>query len=145
MVTGIIFLFCCRKSQVLQTFQHGFCDQLPQKTQQEYDVTIASLRQCYVNPQRAELGRIVYNRRKFRPTSETVYEFLTDLQCIARNPFADVETEQAANGRPAGAAENRPLERTRRVPEAFINGLPNRMKRFLLNQSDIMLVGEFCG
>ena len=38
----------------------AYYDQLPQNTRQNYDAAIASLRQRYVNPQRAELQRIVY-------------------------------------------------------------------------------------
>ena len=121
----------------------AFYDQLPQNTRQVYDAAIASLRQRYVNPQRAELKRIVFNQRKYKPSSETVHDFLTDLQRIPRQSFSDVEAQQAANGRPAVAAENRQLKRTRRVREALINGLRNKMKRLLLNQSDTMLV-ELC-
>ena len=50
----------------------------------------------------------------------------------------------AAKGRPAVPAENGANERTRRVREAFINGLPNKHKRYLLTQPDNMPVDELC-
>ena len=53
------------------------CDQLPPNTRQDDGSAIASPRQRYVNPQRAALQRIiVFNQRKFRPSSETVDDFL---------------------------------------------------------------------
>ena len=50
----------------------------------------------------------------------------------------------AAGGPPAVPAENRANERTRRVREAFINGPPNKLKRYLLTQPQHMPVGQLC-
>ena len=50
----------------------------------------------------------------------------------------------AAGGQPAVPAENRANERTRRVREAFIDGPPNKLKRYLLTQPHNIPVGELC-
>ena len=122
----------------------AYFDQMPAATRQDYDLAIAALRQRYVNPQRQELKRIVFHSRKFKPEEETASDFLTELQRLAGESFPDVAAVAAAGGRPAVPAENRANERTRRVREAFINGLPNKLKRYLLTQPDNMPVDELC-
>ena len=103
----------------------AYLDQMPSATRQDYDLAIAALRQRYVNPQRPELKRIVFHLRKFKPEQETASDFLTELQRLAGESFPDVAAVAAAGGQPAVPAKNRANERTRRVREAFINGLPN--------------------
>ena len=85
-------------------------DHLPSKSQQNFDAAIASLRQRYVNPRRAELQCILLDQQKFRLPAETVHNFLTDLERFPLGSLVDVETQQVAKGGPAGVAGNRELE-----------------------------------
>ena len=58
---------------------------------------------------------------------------LADLQRLATESYPDVAAVAAQNGRAAVPPENRTNKCDRRVREAFINGLPNEVKRYLLN------------
>ena len=122
----------------------AYYDQLGAATRGDFDQAIAELRQRYVNLQRQGLKRTVFHSRKFKPVEETASVFLSDLQRLATESFPDVAAVEAHHSRAAVAAEDNANERIRRVREAFINGLPNKLKRYLLTQPDNMPVEEFC-
>ena len=79
-----------------------------------------------------------------KPSEESAQDFLTELQRLALEAYPNVVARAAAGGRPAVAAEDRAQERTRRVREAFINGMPIKLKRFLMTQPDETPVEELC-
>ena len=66
------------------------------------------------------------------------------MQRLATESFPQVAAVAAQHGRAAVAAEDRANERMRRVREAFINGLPNKLKPYLITQPDKMPVDEMC-
>ena len=114
----------------------AYYDQLPRSTRQDYDAGIASLRQrCESSMSRVtayclqstEIQTMMRNSSWFSPRHPTHCS-----TTISRR----WSIQQAANGKPAAAAEKCQLERTRRVREVWINGLLNNMKRFLSNQPD---------
>ena len=122
----------------------AYYDQLAAATRGNCDQAIAALRQRYVNLHRQELKRIVFHSRKFKPDEETSSDFLTDLQRLATESFPDVAAMTAHHDRATVAADDRANERIRRVREAFINGLPNKLKRYLLTRPDNMPVDKLC-
>ena len=77
-------------------------------------------------------------------SDESPQDFLTELQRLALEAYPDIQARAAAGGRPAVNAENRAQERNRRVREAFINGRPIKMKRFLMTQPEDMAIEELC-
>ena len=106
----------------------SFLDQLPEAIRHNFDETLTSLRKRYVNPDPLELHKLKFTTRKYNASKETVHDFLTKLQRMANLAFPDIVARAAADGNPTMAAENRANERNRRVKEAFINGLPNKLK-----------------
>ena len=77
-------------------------------------------------------------------SEESPQYFLTELQRLALEAYPDIQARAAAGGGPAVNVENRAQERTRRVREAFINGMPIKMKRFLITQPEDMTIEELC-
>ena len=122
----------------------SFFDQLPEATRNDYDLALAALRERYFNDQRIQLQKILFSARKMKPSEESAQDFLTDLQRLALEAYPNVVARAAAAGRPAVAAENRQLERNRRVREAFINGMPIKLKRFLMTQPDDTTIEDLC-
>ncbi|MEL7079647.1 MAG: DUF1759 domain-containing protein [Cyanobacteria bacterium J06582_2] len=121
-----------------------YFDQLPQATRDDYDLAIAALRERYQNDQRIQLQKILFNARKMNKSEESAQDFLTDLQRLALEAFPDVLPRAAAAGRPAVVAENRLQERNRRVREAFINGMPVKMKRYLMTLPEDTTIDDLC-
>ena len=121
----------------------AYYDQLATATRGGFDQVIAAPRQRYANPQRQELKRIVFHSTKFEPDEETTSDFVTDLQRLTES-FPDVVAVTAHHGRGAVAAEDEANERILRLREAFINGLPNKLKRYLLTKHDNIPVDELC-
>ena len=70
----------------------------------------------------------MFSARKLNPSEESAQDFLTDLQRLAIEAYPNVVARAAAAGRPAVAAKDRALERARRVREAFINGMPHKLR-----------------
>ena len=122
----------------------AYYDQLAVPTRGDSDQVIAALRQRCVNPQRQKLKRIGFHSRKFKPDEELASDFLTELQRLATESFSDVAAVAAHHGGAAVAAEYRANERIRRVREVFINGLSDKVKRYLLAQPDNMPVDYLC-
>ena len=121
-----------------------YFDQLPDATRADYDLSIAALRERYQNDQRIQLQKILFSARKLKPSEESVQDFLTDLQRLALEAYPNVAARNAAGGRPAVLAENREQERNRRVREAFINGMPVKMKKFLMTQPEETTIEDLC-
>ena len=63
---------------------------------------------------------------------------------MANLAFPDIVARAAADGNPAVAAEKRANERNRRVKEAFFNGLPNKLKKYLLTLPETNTVEDLC-
>ena len=121
-----------------------FFDQQEAAVRDDYDAAVAALRNRYQNDQRIQLQKILFNSRKMKVSDESPQDFLTELQRLALEAYPDIQARAAAGGRPAVNAENRAQERTRRVREAFINGMPIKMKRFLMTQPEDMAIDELC-
>ena len=121
-----------------------FFDQLPEATRVDYDLAVAALRERYQNDQRVQLQKLIFSARKLKSSEESAQDFLTDLQRLAFEAYPNVVARAAAGGRPAVAAENRALERARRVREAFINGMPIKLRRFLMTQPEDTTIEDLC-
>ena len=121
-----------------------FFDQQEAAVRDYYDQAVAALRDRYQNDQRIQLQKLLFNSRKMNPSEESAQDFLTELQRLALEAYPNVVARAAAGGRPAVAAEDRAQERTRRVREAFINGMPIKLKRFLMTQPDETPIEELC-
>ena len=122
----------------------SFFDQLPEATRQNFDEALTSLRNRYVNPDRLESHKLKFTTRKYSASKESVQDFLTELQRMANLAFPDTVARAAADGNPAVAAENRANKRNRRVKEAFINGLPYKLKKDLLTLPETNTVEDLC-
>ena len=78
-----------------------------------------------------------------KSSEESAQDFLADLQRLALETYLNVVARAAAGGRPAVVAEDRALERARRVREAFINGMPIKL-RFLMTQPEYTTIEDLC-
>ena len=122
-----------------------YFDQLPDATRQDYDLAIAALRERYQNDQRIQLQKLVFQARKLKPSEESAQDFLlTDLQRLALEAYPNIAARNAAGGRPAVLAEDRAQERARRVRESFINGMPIKIRRFLMTQPEETTIQDLC-
>ena len=63
---------------------------------------------------------------------------------MALKAYINVVARAAAGGRPEVAVEDRLHERARRVREAFINGMPIKLRRFLMTQPEDMKIEDLC-
>jgi hypothetical protein len=106
-----------------------FYDQLVGNQVDNFAHACASLRNRYASPRREELHKITFGNRKFSKSKESVEDFLTDLQRIA---------ELAYPGGP------RADKRTRRVRDAFIHGMPNKIQRHLFSVAEAENVVQLC-
>ena len=110
----------------------------------DYDTPVAALQNRYQNDQRIQLQQSLFNSRKMKVSDKSPQDFFTELQSLALEAYPNIQARAAAGGRPAVNAENRAQERTRRVREAFIIGMPFKMKRFLTTQPEDMAIDELC-
>ena len=111
---------------------------------QHYDQALASLRERYQNDQRIQLQKLVFQARKLQTSDYSAQDFLTDLQRLALEAYPDIAARAAAGRRPAVVAEIRTQERTRRVRQAFINGMPIKLRRFLMTQPEDTTIDDLC-
>ena len=109
-----------------------YLDQLPETTRTDYANAITALRERYRDDQRVHLQKLLFQSRKIKASDESAQDFFTDLQRLALEAYSNIKALEAAGGRPALLAENREQERNRRIREAFINGMPLKLNRFLL-------------
>ena len=121
-----------------------FFDQLPEATRVDYDLAVAALCERYQNDQRVQLQKLIFSAKKLKSSEESVQDFLTDLQRLALEACLNVVARAAAGGRHAVAAEDRALERARRVREAFINGMPIKLRTFLMTQPEDTTIQDLC-
>ena len=121
-----------------------FYDQLAQATREDLDLALTALRERYVGPERVEFYKLQFQNRKFNKSKETIQDYLTELQRLANLAFPNIAARAAAGGLPAIAAEDRANDRTRRVKEAFINGMPNKLKKYLLTLQEATPVEQHC-
>ena len=121
-----------------------FYDQLAEATREDVDLALAALRERYVGPERVEFFKLQFQNRKFNKSKETVQDYLTELQRLANVAFLNIASRATAGGLPAIAAEDRANDRTRRVKEAFINGMPNKLKKYLLTLPEATPVEQHC-
>ena len=121
-----------------------FFDQLDAAVRNAYDDGVAALRERYQNDQRIQLQKLVFSARKLKPSEESAQDFLTDLQRLALEAFPDIAARAAAGGRPAVVAENRAHERARRVRESFIQGMPIKLRRFLMTLPEETTIDDLC-
>ena len=119
-------------------------DQQADAVRNDYIVAVTALRNCFQNDQRIQLQKILFNSRKMKVSDESPQDFLAELQRLALEAYPDVQACAAEGGRPAVNAEKRAQKRTRRVREAFINGMPIKVKRFLMTQPEHMAIDELC-
>ena len=122
----------------------SYFDQLPAATRADYDLAIAALTERYQNDQRIQLQKLLFQARKMKVSEESSQDFLTELQRLALEAYPNIVARAAAGGRPAVNAEDRAQERTRRVKEAFVNGIPIKIRRFLLTLPDETTVEDLC-
>ena len=91
---------------------------LPNATQANLENALTALRDRYNQTANSEFHRIRFNERKFDSTKESPEDYIVDLQKLALKAFQNIA---AVGGAPA---IDRGDERTRRVKEAFIQGMP---------------------
>ena len=84
-----------------------------------------------------EFHRIKFHERKFDSVKESPEDYIVELQRLALRAFPNVYA--GANGAAIGRAD----ERTRRVKEAFLQGMPIKFKRKLLKGPQERTVEEF--
>ena len=120
-----------------------FFEQLPEATRVDYDLAVAALRERYQNDQRVQLQKLIFSASKLKSSEESAQDFLTYLQRLALEAYPNV-ARAAAGGRPAVAAEDGALERARRIREAFINGMPIKLRRFLMTQPEDTTIQDLC-
>ena len=113
-----------------------FYGSLAQATQDDLDLALTALRNRYNQTANAEFHRIRFQERKFDSTKESPEDYIVDLQRLALRAFPNIA---AVGGNPA---VNRADERTRRVKEAFIQGMPIKFKKKLLKEPPERTVDE---
>ena len=114
----------------------SFFDQFSEATRQYSHEALTSLRNRYVNPDRFESHKLKFTTRKYNASKK--------LQRMTNVAFPDIVARAAADSNPAVAAENHANERNCRVKEAFINGLPNKLKQYLLTLPETNTVEDLC-
>ena len=91
-----------------------FYDRLPNTDRNDYANAITKLRDHYENPQHREIRGIEFDARNFEEGKETPREFLDALRLLAVKSFPEVERES-------------------RIRDRFVKGMPNKLKKKLLN------------
>ena len=107
---------------------------LAENVRNDLDDSLEALRNRYSGPDQRRNYELDLQTRKFDPLKEQPDDFLTDLQRLANLAIVD----------DAGAGINRADERTRRVRERFIQGMPFKYKKVLLRELDNVGVADLC-
>ena len=113
-----------------------FYSGLADATRNDLDDALTALRDRYNQTANQEFHRIKFHERKFDSVKESPEDYIVELQRLALRAFPNV----AAGAH--GAAIDRADERTRRVKEAFIQGMPIKFKRKLLKEPQERTVEE---
>ncbi len=101
----------------------NFFDSLTLVQTDTLDLSKAQLRARYVNPNRQAMNRMKFQCRKFNEDHESVEDFLTELKRLSVQPYPEAE-------------------RVARIREAFMYGLPNRLKKKVLSRPAADLVDD---
>ena len=106
--------------------------ELPNTSRNTFDNAIGSLETRYLSPNRIELFKLKFQERKYNQSRESAEDYLTDITRLANIAFPDA------------TGVNRSAERTRRIRDAFISGMPNSIRLKLLLEPDNKTVQELC-
>ena len=107
---------------------------LAENTRNDLDDSLEQLRNRYAGADQRRNFELDLQSRKFDPVKEQPDDFLTDLQRLANLAIVD---DPAAH-------IDRTDERTRRIREQFIQGMPFKYKNVLLKENDNITVNELC-
>ena len=100
-----------------------FFDSLTLAQTDSLELSKAQLRARYVNPNRQAMNRMTFQWRKFNEDHESVEDFLTELKRLSVQAYPEAE-------------------RVARIREAFMYGLPNRLKKKVLSRPAADLVDD---
>ena len=118
----------------------AFYQQLPEEIQENFERALERLYRRNNPANHTQLYKIQFHARKFQQGTEQPADFLTELRRLALYVFPDIE----ANPEQHVQQENRNVERTRRVRDAFIKGLPQKHQRKLLQEPETTPVQHLC-
>lgn len=91
----------------------------------------------------AAAAEIAPNEAAIQAGADQAQDAAFQARAVANQARAQADAAAAARPPPA-VAENRALERERRVREAFINGMPTKTKRYLLTVSERLTADQLC-
>ena len=111
---------------------------LTQAQQDDLEQSLRCLRNRYAGADKRRNFEFELNNRKFDPAKEDADDFLTDLQRLAELSIVDVPASTGV------AAIDRSDERTRKVREQFIQGMPFKYKKALLKEDEDSNVTDLC-
>ena len=106
--------------------------ELPDAERNTLTNALASLESRYLSANRVELYKLKFQERKFNQSKETQEDFLTDLIGLLNVAFAN------------SGGNDYSAERTRRVRDAFITGMPTHIRIKLSLQPDTTTVTDLC-
>ena len=109
----------------------AFFSEIPTADRNKFEKAIEALENRYLIANRIELFKLKFQERKFKLSRETP-DYLTDLTRMANLAFPN----------PTGG--DRSQERTRRIRDAFISGMPSQLRLKLLLEPDTKTVQELC-
>ena len=112
-------------------FQQFFLE-IPTADRNTFDKAIQALKNRYLSANRIELFKQKFQEQKFNLSRATPEDYLTDLTRLANLAFPN----------PTGGDELQ--ERTRRIRDAFISGMPSQIRLKLLMEPDTKTVQELC-
>ena len=107
---------------------------LAENTRNDLDDSLEQLLHRYAGADQRRNFELDLQSTKFDPVKGQPDDFLTDLQRLANLAIVD---DPAAH-------INRTDERTRRIREQFIQGMPFKNKKVLLKENDNITVNELC-
>ena len=111
-----------------------FFNGLPEAVRNDYDQLMERLGRRYNNTDNGAFHVLRFNEKIFDPSKETAEDFLVAIQRLADLAFPDN----------AAAGVNRAQERTDRIKEKFIQGMPLKYKRKLLKAPAAETVDQLC-
>ena len=106
--------------------------ELPPGDKNTLDNALGALERRYFSANQLELYKLKFQERKFDESKETPEDYLTDLTKLANIAFANA------------TGTDRSGERTRRIRDAFISGMPTQIRLKLLMRPDTDTVATLC-
>ena len=116
----------------LQGGARNYFLELPAASKNTLNNALLSLENRYLSANRVELYKLKFQERKFNQSKETPEDFLTDITRLANIAFAD------------SGGNDYSAERTRRIRDAFISGMPTHIRLKLLMQPETTTVNDLC-